>query len=460
MKKILVILSVFAAAGAAAERMVLGELFTSTTCGPCVSGNSQVTGLLSQKGAYLAVVRYHMSWPGNPGNDPFYHNNTQENNQRRGVYGINGVPAFVVDGIKSSNWGGDVDARHSIESPFNMRVYRSFQEASALASQGEGLILIEVTNERDDTTFSFKVYGVLTESNVNYTGQNGDPVHHQAMIDMVPYSWGEDMTLGPEETGFIVTEFWVQDTIEFLFWGSNEPTGEVHVVNPDNCELVGWSQVYMTKEVLQAAKRDVVGAKDISLSGIELVDSSGDGKFEAGERGEIHVTVTNNSSSQLSDVHVLVDVDNDDVSVINRMADIGNLAGGGSYILEGDELLVEAGPDYDGSNFAISCYAGSADGSLGSLVHTLAIGENPVEGIVPGLPTIAAPGSTVSFTHDATGYVELDLFDVSGRHVAALYAGPAVDLDEISFPVVSNGVYFIALGSMNTNETVKILLLD
>ncbi len=138
-KTLLIILGLFIVM-VGAERMVLGKLFTSTTCGPCLGGNATLTGLLSQKGDYLAVVRYHMSWPGS-GNDPWYNYNKQENNGKRGFYSVSSIPKLFIDGSEepSTTWGTKIDERHGLDSPFRMDVYRTY--LSAALEQGEGDIL-------------------------------------------------------------------------------------------------------------------------------------------------------------------------------------------------------------------------------------------------------------------------------------------------------------------------------
>ena len=65
------------------ERRALGEMFTSTTCGPCFNANNQLDKWTDPSDPqYIedwVVIRYHMGWPA-PGNDPFYLANTLHNN--------------------------------------------------------------------------------------------------------------------------------------------------------------------------------------------------------------------------------------------------------------------------------------------------------------------------------------------------------------------------------------------
>lgn len=465
-KKILLILLGLFAVTLGAERMVLGELFTSTTCSPCVAGNAVLTGVLSQKGSYLAVVRYHMYWP-EPGNDPFYHYNVTDNSARRTFYGgvINYVPRLMIDGSdadgssESGMWGTWIDDRHGTDSPLFMGLYRNFQSAF-LAGQGDGSALVTVTNERDDTTFTIELFGALTESDVAYTGTNGDPTHHQVMIDLLPPvvgTYGTEMTLGPSETKTLSFDFSIFDTIPLP-----EPVGGEHIVNSDNCELVFWSQIYSTKEVLQAVKVAVPGHKELTLSDVEFVDASGDGIFAPGEQAEVHVTVTNASSAKLNNVKVFLEVDNDDVLIVNGVAEIGSLDAGASYTLQGDELLLEAGEDYNGASFNISCHAGSGDGSLGSVVKSLGVAEQPAIESVFTFPSIAAPGSSINLAPSAglSGLIRIEMFDATGRLANNLYSGPASELSMIQLPHATAGLYFIRIMTAAGTQTTKIVLLN
>lgn len=462
MKKIVLLVLILTAILSAVERMVLGELFTSTTCPPCVTGNAILNGIVSSSGKYLAVVRYHMYWP-SPGNDPFYHNNKTDNNNRRGFYGVNSVPQLVVDGTvqgDSDTWATTIDDRHDLASPLAMKAYRTFTSSAYLASQGTGKTLVAITNE-GDSSYTLKLYGALTESDVDYTGTNGDPTHHQVMLDMLPYAFGSDVTLEPGKTLFEVFDYAANDSIDILDF-TLEPTGEQHIVDASNCDLVFWCQNFSTKEVIQAAKVTVPNPKAVTVSEVTLADSTGDGKLSAGEKASVHLKVTNGTSSSLKNVKVYVEADNAKITAVFNVALITDIPASGSVTLSGDELLLEAASDYDGSSFKITCYAGTDDGSLSSVGEAqIGVAENPVEEILPVLPSIAKSGSILKLApFSIRGDLSADLFDASGRFVAGLYRGSASEFSQLSLPHVTSGVYFIRLESEGTAKTNKMILLD
>jgi len=448
----------------AAERMVIAELFTSTTCGPCVSGNSMLNGLATEKTNFLGVVRYHMNWP-NPRNDPFFHYNTQENNMRRNYYGINSVPTIAIDGINLMGggdkplWGPTIDDRHGIDSPLFMSAYRNFAETGYLATQGAGTALVEITNESADESYTFDFYAALTESDVAYTGTNGDPIHNQVMIDFISAPWGDEVTLEPGETRLMFYDFDVADTVPILD-AVLEPTGEVHVVDASNCELLFWCQVRTSNEVLQGAKVAVTGTRELTLSGVELNDEGGDGEIGPGEEAEVHLTVNNPGSARLDDVRVYVEVDHPGISVLSGIAEIAEIPAGGSHSLDGDDLVIEAASGYDGSIFDLNCHAGSDDGSYGSIVLPTGIHEEPVSEPAAQIPLIVTPGSSVDLSEvcSVQGITRIRLFDASGRCLDEY--NDIYELQSAKLPVTASGLYFMTLEAATGTQITKLIILD
>jgi len=95
---------------ATADRVVLAEEFTSSTCGPCASFNPTYKDLLDDNDANTSTgrvtsVKYQMNWP-SPGNDPAYN---QEAADRRVAYGISGVPDVVYAGSNIPTSQANID---------------------------------------------------------------------------------------------------------------------------------------------------------------------------------------------------------------------------------------------------------------------------------------------------------------------------------------------------------------
>src|SRR6266545_2146664 len=87
---------------ARSNRLVLGEIFTGASCGPCVSVDLAFDAAMERyTRSDLAVVMYHMHIPGP---DPLTNKSTEE---RAKFYTVRGVPTFAVDGTVDPRGGGD-----------------------------------------------------------------------------------------------------------------------------------------------------------------------------------------------------------------------------------------------------------------------------------------------------------------------------------------------------------------
>ena len=88
----------------AAQRIVLVEEGTSSTCGPCATYNPGIKAAFQQLGqGTVLFMAYHVWWPG-AGNDPMYLANPSEVQERiSNYYGVNGVPDLITDGVNSAS---------------------------------------------------------------------------------------------------------------------------------------------------------------------------------------------------------------------------------------------------------------------------------------------------------------------------------------------------------------------
>ena len=74
-------------------RKPLIEVFTSSTCPPCVRGNVVVDAVLENNPGEYALVKYQMNWPGT--GDPYY---MAASMSRRSYYAVTGVPSLKTNG--------------------------------------------------------------------------------------------------------------------------------------------------------------------------------------------------------------------------------------------------------------------------------------------------------------------------------------------------------------------------
>ena len=99
---------------AQATKRVLIEDFTSSTCGPCATFNPGFHSWIEAHRANISIVSFHMNWPA-PYNDPMFLSNSSENTARRTYYGVNSIPQFWMEGVRS--WVGtmsNIDTWYSV----------------------------------------------------------------------------------------------------------------------------------------------------------------------------------------------------------------------------------------------------------------------------------------------------------------------------------------------------------
>ncbi len=82
-----------------AQRKVVFEAFTASTCGPCASQNPSLDAFIAARIDSIVPVKTHVWWP-SPGNDPMYLANTTQIQPRvQSYYAVSAVPTLIVDGI-------------------------------------------------------------------------------------------------------------------------------------------------------------------------------------------------------------------------------------------------------------------------------------------------------------------------------------------------------------------------
>lgn len=221
------------------ERTVLAEIFTSTTCPPCATQNPYFDSWLknySNKDR-VAVIKYHTWWP-SPGNDPFYLANVNENRGRTNYYSTNYVPRGIINGTadgqsSAGTWIVLIQNTINSTSQFDVKIYGNVD-----ANLG-GNLTIRITADNNPIPSSTLVLQVaVVESDIHYTGTNGDPVHNFVMRKMYPDNNGETFTINPNETITFTRVF---------NWNSSW--------NLENSQIVAFIQNPNTKEVYQAAIR-------------------------------------------------------------------------------------------------------------------------------------------------------------------------------------------------------------
>jgi hypothetical protein len=227
----------------AGEKVVLIELFTNSGCIPCRPANEYFNSWLStyEKKDRVAVVKYYVWWPWP--SDPFYNSTADLIRVRKYHYDFYGVPWAFIDGFLDggfsySTWQSLIENRLNSPSPFDISV-------TGITSGNANDIEVTITPTGDAIPAgTLRLHIIIVETHINFTGPNGDPVHHYVMRDMITGAQGETFTISLHEAKNFEKSFdWNSD------W------------NFENGRIVFFVQLVESNEVLQSS---MIPVDDIS----------------------------------------------------------------------------------------------------------------------------------------------------------------------------------------------------
>ncbi|MBE2219092.1 MAG: T9SS type A sorting domain-containing protein [Ignavibacteria bacterium] len=212
-KHLLVVIALVALVGitfSQAQKTVLFENWTSSTCGPCASNNPQLKVWIQNNWNALICVSYHVGWP-SPGNDPMYLHNPTESYDRRYYYSINSVPAAKMEGLYS--YVGSPFNFSSMTGNYNYYTGLSANTAVTVTDTRVGDSIRAVVNvtkfsELPAGTYTLRVMAV--ERWVIYTsppGTNGETVFGNVFRKSLPSATGTPITITPGTESYTFTYY-------------------------------------------------------------------------------------------------------------------------------------------------------------------------------------------------------------------------------------------------------------
>jgi hypothetical protein len=234
-------------------RMPLHEVFTSSTCGPCVPGNKNTDEVIfPQFPDQFTVIKYQMSWPGN--GDPY---TTPEGNVRRTLYGVNSIPNMQVDG----GWNGNA-------SLYTANLFTSFQakpsfikiDATHTINFKKVIVNVKITPLTNYNNPNLRLFVAICEKTTyNNVKSNGETEFHHVLKKFLPDANGTavgSVTKNTEKI-FNTFNFTVPGVTRLPIDGQ---TANIINVNTENsfeelqdCEVIVFVQDLSTKEVYQSA---------------------------------------------------------------------------------------------------------------------------------------------------------------------------------------------------------------
>lgn len=194
-----VLVGLFAITGATAQntydRLSIIEEFTSATCPPCVAASEALREVVKMSNGVVSV-RFHMNWPAP--NDPWNLDNPTENDARRNVYKVSGIPDGYLNGkdvpvTDAQAMLSRISADNALKSPVKIDVTTNYT-----ASGGTTTIKIKTNVDlRSHKLYVAVVSRYTYLPNLPQTLQysNGETEFFDAMNKMLPTANGTTLAM-------------------------------------------------------------------------------------------------------------------------------------------------------------------------------------------------------------------------------------------------------------------------
>ncbi len=227
----------FHVASQSTQRTVLYEEFTSSTCSPCATFNSQyfTTNFLENNAGKFVVIKYQMNWP-DPG-DPYY---TAEGGTRRYYYGISGVPTLMIDATEGTHFN-TIDLQTDLNNHYATPAFFDV-EANYSISGNDISVNVNITPYVNATDFTVQI-AVVEKTTTGNTGNNGETEFHYVMMKMLPDADGTVLDFSDGVTQTISESYDMSST---------------NVEEMDDLAVVVFVQNDKTHEVFQSVFADLV----------------------------------------------------------------------------------------------------------------------------------------------------------------------------------------------------------
>ncbi len=231
------------------------EEFTSSTCGPCASFNSQFVPWCNNNAEDITLVKYQMNWPGS--GDPYY---TTEGGIRRTQYGITWVPWTNLDGTYTDNNMGIIQSMFTA----SMEEYGLVNLVGSHSLDGTAMD-IEVSMVPFTNMANIAVYVVVFEYETTQNAtSNGETEFEHVMMKMVPNASGTSVNFEDR------VPFTISQTVELA--GTNVEEWDdlgVAVIVQDKGSLYIYQSGYTTED---AVFSDDAELTEIAIDGVSLPD--------------------------------------------------------------------------------------------------------------------------------------------------------------------------------------------
>lgn len=212
------------------------ELFTSSTCEPCVQGNEHVDALLNSNTGDYSLIKYQTDFP--PPGDDYY---TEEVGIRMNYYGVVLVPWLFTNSVETFWW------------EFTQEDFDQFKEevtnvginiSHASINEEHEIICTIKLNPLENIEAGKKLHmAIIEKTTTGNVGSNGETEFHHVLMKMLPNAEGttlESLIAGEEET--VSHSFDMDNT---------------NMEEANDLKIVAFIQDHETKEILNSEMIDV-----------------------------------------------------------------------------------------------------------------------------------------------------------------------------------------------------------
>jgi hypothetical protein len=221
-----------------ATNKVLIELFTNTSCIPCVQTNIFLDNINDLEGVTIndtnvIIIRYHTAlYP----NDPFYLYNVPGNDARISYYNAaSSNPRGYLRGTfmglyNSATWTNLINERLATTSSFAINATNNFN-----ASNRTGTLNVTVGQLAGNTENNLVLHAALIEDSIAFNGQNGETLFENVLRNFITPAAGEPFSISSGQSANFVLNYSVNNIIDlqharFILFVQNVSTKEVFVV--------------------------------------------------------------------------------------------------------------------------------------------------------------------------------------------------------------------------------------
>ena len=216
---------------------VLVELFTNTSCVPCVDPNrylDQVNlnqGITNNDNAVI-ILRVHTTMFAG---DPFYLYNTPDNDARMAIYPGTNVSnprgyllGTYLSTYASTSWTNRINDQLAGTRPFAIKLVNTYDSVSR-----NGSVSVRI-KQASGSSYSDLVYHcALAESDIAYSAPNGETFFENTMRDLITPSTGQAFSITTGQTNSYSQNYNVAS-----------------IINQNHADLIVFVQRTSTKEVL------------------------------------------------------------------------------------------------------------------------------------------------------------------------------------------------------------------